>query len=103
MYTDKDSDVICSICIKWSQADFVRSSLFTGHGHPYLLDTYVIRIGYGAVFKVPNSYARIKANIKSIASQLRSTCVVCVSLYGGQDFVLVILTEKYACGSCIHG
>ena len=33
----KDSGVIRSIRIKWSQADFVRSPLLTSHGHPLLI------------------------------------------------------------------
>ena len=34
---DRDLGVIHFIRIKWSQADFVRLQLFTGHGHPLFI------------------------------------------------------------------
>ena len=41
---DKDSGVIRSTCIKWSQADFVWSLLLTSHGHPLLIE-YICNSG----------------------------------------------------------
>ena len=57
MYTDKDSDVIRSIHIKWSQADFVWLPLFTGHGHPLFIEYICNSDKIWRVFKVPNSCA----------------------------------------------
>ena len=38
MYTDKDSSIIRSIRIKWSQTDIVRLPLLTSHGHLLLIE-----------------------------------------------------------------